>query len=243
MNWKDKIIDLIRNSKGTILISLILVDLFAILALSCYLIFGHNDNRQQTETKNDGIVNDGQIQVEEYSLEVFRHETELAYYSHKDKLVVAVQEYIESIAPASSLTGYAIVENCEKYDLDIKFVLAQGQIESRFGTCGMASKTNSVFNVGAYDNTKYEKINGKFKYKHPDYSIEPYMQLLYRDYITETKTELDLMAKYVNKSGQRYATNPNYETEMMRTYQYIDTNTNITELQGELKRYKVILGK
>lgn len=179
----------------------------------------------------------------EYPYEIMRQEALLSYQEYKSKLVKVVDNYIDSVAPTSSLTGYAIVANCEKYDLDIKFVLAQGQIESKFGTCGMASKTNSVFNVGAYDNKTYEEINGKYKYKHPDYSIEPYMQLLYKEYITATKTELDLMAKYVTKNGQRYASNQDYEKQLLALFQRIDSNTNITELQGEMRRYKIISGQ
>lgn len=177
-----------------------------------------------------------------YPFKVMKHEAVLSYNESKSALVKEVKAYIDSIAPTSSLNGYAIVECCEKYDLDIKFVLAQGQIESHFGTTGMAVKTNSVFNVGAYDNTKYENINGKFKYKHPDFSIEPYMQLLYADYITGTKNELDLMAKYVNKNGQRYSSNNDYEKQMLDLYQKIDKATKITELQGEMRRYKIIIG-
>ena len=37
-------------------------------------------------------------------------------------LLNEVQKYIEQIAPSSNLRGYAIVEECEKYDVDI-FVL------------------------------------------------------------------------------------------------------------------------
>ena len=181
-------------------------------------------------------------QMQNYTYEVMRHEALLNYQECKSKLVKEVSAYIDSIAPTSSLTGYAVVENCEKYDLDIKFLLAQGQIESKFGTCGMATKTNSVFNVGAFDKSSYDQINGKYKYEHPDFSIEPYIQLLYKDYITATKTELDLMIKYVNKNGQRYASNPDYETHIFNLYEKIDANTNISELQGELRRYKIVLG-
>lgn len=181
--------------------------------------------------------------LKNYPFEVMKHEAVLSYNEYKSKLVKEVKAYIDSVAPTSSLTGYAIVDCAERYDLDIKFVLAQGQIESYFGTTGMAVKTNSVFNVGAYDSTSYDNINGKFKYKHPDYSIEPYMQLLYRDYITSTKTELDLMAKYVNKNGQRYASNANYENDLLKVYKSIDKSTRITELQGEMRRYKIISGK
>jgi len=180
--------------------------------------------------------------LKNYPFEVMKHEAVLSYNQYKSELVKEVKAYIDSVAPTSNLTGYAIVDYSEKYDLDIKFVLAQGQIESHFGTTGMALKTNSVFNVGAYDNVSYDNINGKFKYKHPDYSIEPYMQLLYKDYITGTKTELDLMAKYVNKNGQRYSSNANYENDLLNLYKSIDKTTRITELQGEMRRYKIISG-
>lgn len=177
-----------------------------------------------------------------YPFEIMRHEAQLSYNEYKSELVKEVKNYIDSVAPTSSLNAYALVEACEKYDLDIKFVLAQGQIESHFGTTGMAIKTNSVFNVGAYDNLRYEEINGKYKYRHPDYSIEPYMRLLYRDYITGTKTELDLMAKFVNKNGKAYSSNPNYERALLNLFKKIDNNTNMTRLQGEIRRFKIISG-
>ena len=188
------------------------------------------------------IQQNEQEKLKNYPFEVMKHEAVLSYNQYKSELVKEVKAYIDSVAPTSSLNGYAIVDCSEKYDLDIKFVLAQGQIESHFGTTGMAVKTNSVFNVGAYDNADYDTINGKFKYKHPDYSSEPYMQLLYKDYITGTKTELDLMAKYVNKNGQRYSSNANYENDLLNLYRSIDKSTRITELQGEMRRYKIISG-
>ena len=183
-----------------------------------------------------------QEKLKNYPFEVMKHEAVLSYNQYKSELVKEVKAYIDSVAPTSNLTGYAVVDYSEKYDLDIKFVLAQGQIESHFGTTGMALKTNSVFNVGAYDSASYDNINGKFKYKHPDYSIEPYMRLLYRDYITGTKTELDLMAKYINKNGKRYSSNTNYENDLLNLYKSIDKTTRITELQGEMRRYKIISG-
>ena len=181
--------------------------------------------------------------IAEYPFTVMKHEAVLSYNEYKSRLVKEVNHYIDSVAPTSTLTGYAIVDLTEKYDLDIKFVLAQGQLESHFGTTGMAIKTNSVFNVGAYDGMKYDLINEKFKYKHPDFSIEPYMQLLYKNYITGSKTELDLMAKYVTKGGRRYSSNSNYEREMLALYKKIDETTDISRLQGEVRRYRIICGK
>ena len=191
------------------------------------------------------LINDykEEQRIKGYPFEIMRQEAELSYNENKSRLVHIVDDYIKTIAPNSSLTGYCIVTNCEKYDLDIKFVLAQGQVESQFGTKGLATKTNSVFNVGAYDGKTYEEINGKYKYKHPDFSVEPYMQLLYKDYITGTTTELDLMRKYINKSGKRYASNTNYENDLLNIYKQIEDNTNISELQGDMRRYRIILGK
>lgn len=206
-----------------------------IIACVCLLVCGIGYKVIERKIEEHRLMN--------YPFEVMKHEAELSYNEYKSELVKVVKNYIDSVAPTSNLNGYAIVENCEKYDLDIKFVLAQGQIESHFGTNGMSVKTNSVFNVGAYDKLSVEHVNGKFKYKHPDYSIEPYMKLLYRDYITGSKTELDLMAKYVNKSGKRYASNANYERDILNLYQKIDKMTNISELQGEMRRYRIILGK
>ena len=206
-----------------------------IIACVCLLLCGVGYKVIERKIEEHRLMN--------YPFEVMKHEAELSYNEYKSELVKVVKNYIDSVAPTSNLNGYAIVENCEKYDLDVKFVLAQGQIESHFGTTGMSVKTNSVFNVGAYDKLSVENVNGKFKYKHPDYSIEPYMKLLYRDYITGSKTELDLMAKYVNKSGKRYASNANYERDILNLYQKIDKMTNISELQGEMRRYRIILGK
>ena len=68
------------------------------------------------------------------------------------------------------------------------------------------------------------------------------MKLLYRDYISGSKTELDLMGKYVNKYGKRYSSNTNYENDMLKLYTKIDKETNISHLQGEVRRYKIICG-
>ena len=45
-------------------------------------------------------------------------------------LVNEVDTYIQRIAPTSKLDGKVVVDMCLKYDIDIIFVLAQGQAES-----------------------------------------------------------------------------------------------------------------
>ena len=61
---------------------------------------------------------------------------------------------------------------CDLYDVDIRLVLAQGHLESHFATRGTAAKTNSMFNIGAYDGHSASKqIKNGFGYVDPNYSI------------------------------------------------------------------------
>lgn len=183
----------------------------------------------------------------DYSYMIWRDRTELHYQGAKDDLVDIVDHYIDSIAPGSCLNGLRLVEVCEEYDFDIKFALAQGQLESHFGTTGTARKTNMVWNVGAYDNkSAQEIINDKNKNtasSHPDDSIEPYIKLLYSTYLVDGKTEKDMFINYVDKNGKRYASNENYEKLLLGIYERIGKETNIDKAITEFKRYKTIARK
>ena len=142
-----------------------------------------------------------------------------------------MDSYIQTVAPGSNLSGYAVVDACLRHNMDIVFVLAQGQNESHFGTAGIARKTNSVFNVMSYDNLSADDILSRgHGYTHPDQSVEPYIRLIRNDYMVDGKTVQDLMTCFVNKNGHRYASNPQYENALRRTYNRIDNTTNISEL-------------
>lgn len=177
-----------------------------------------------------------------HALCVYEDMNRLKYENIKYELVTSIDDYIQTVAPHSSLNGLAIVDNCLKYNMDVCFVLAQGQNESQFGTTGLARKTNSVFNVLAFDGHKFEDIHERGKYKYPDESIEPYMELLQKDYLVNGKTEFDLMHKYVNKQGKRYASSETYESALKNTYLKIKNTTKIDSLSQELQKYKLILG-
>lgn len=180
----------------------------------------------------------------DYNYDIYRSKIELKYYSTKDAIIEEIDNYIDSVAPGSCLNGIAIFEACEEYDVDIKFVLAQGQLESHFGTTGIASKTNSVWNVMAYDGkTAQEMIRKGEHFNHPDKSIKPYLELLTKDYLTNGKTEYDLMENFVNKSSKRYASSKTYESQLRGIYQRIDLTTNITAKYAEYKHYKILNGK
>jgi flagellum-specific peptidoglycan hydrolase FlgJ len=154
------------------------------------------------------------------------------YYT---KLVGEVDSYIDRISPSSKLDGKVVVDMCLKYDIDIMFVLAQGQIESHFGTTGTARKTNSVFNVGAFDGrSSSAQIKRGFGFEHPNDSVEPYLILLSNNYLVNGISVNNLMYNYVNKYGQRYASHTEYEKMMRSVYNRINKTTNIKHYQSLL---------
>lgn len=195
-----------------------------------------------------GIVNFSSINtlknhhIEKYDKYTYAYdcmkEAEITYWDYKCALVNEVQNYIEQVAPASNLRGYAIVEECEKYNVDICFVLAQGEIESHFGTKGIASKLNSVFNVGVYDDKTAETVDRKYRFNYANESIEPYLKLLTTKYLVN-KTEEELLIKFVDINNKRYASNPNYEAMLSTKYRSISENTRIVEFHNQTKNWAI----
>ena len=161
-------------------------------------------------------------------------EAELQYWDYKYQLTSEIQNYINTIAPSSNLRAYALIDECEKYNIDIKFVLAQAEIESHFGTKGIGGKLNNVFNIGVFDGYSPEKVAKNFKYDYPNESIEPYLKLLTERYLID-KLEEDLMINYVDINGRRYASDEHYEEKLRNKYNIISTSTKIDEYQALMK--------
>lgn len=212
-----------------------------IVSILCVSIGMNLINKLSLDKRIDQLEHHHQSTEYSYAIDCVR-EAELKYWETKSLLVTEIQNYIDQIAPTSNLRAYAIVEECEKYQIDIKFVLAQGEIESHFGTKGLGSKLNNVFNVGVFDGFKFEQINNKYKFNHPNQSIEPYIKLLIDRYLVD-KLEMDLMENYVDINGSRYASNPDYENILKTKYNYISNNTNIDSLQLQLKNYAIKCGR
>lgn len=150
--------------------------------------------------------------------------------SIKQELISEVDTYIKSTFPESEVTPDSLVEVCLKHDFNITFALAQGAIESGMGTKGRAKRTNSVWNVGAYDNRP--QLKG-FIYQDPDNSIEPYVLLVKNKYMGGVLSHHDLMKNYVvYNTTTRYASNKNYEKQLKDLYHKIKSKTRIEELQN-----------
>lgn len=178
----------------------------------------------------------------DYNYEIYRARTELHYEGLKDSLVTQVDRYIQATSPGSSVDGLVFVEMCDKYNINLKFALAQGHLESHFGTKGIASKTNSVFNVFSYDGLSADQIIKRGRgYKHPNFSIEPYCQLLTERYLVD-KTEEDMFVKFEDINGNRYASDKKYEDRLLNIYKSIDSVVNFG-VYRDYQKYKIILGK
>lgn len=179
-----------------------------------------------------------------YTRDAYVTRIESKFDAAREALAVEVDKYIKTVAPTSVVNSLNLIDMCAKYNVDIRLALVQGHVESHFATKGTAARTYSIFNVGAFDgHSAKRQIKNGYGYLHPDYSVEPYLKLLVGNYLVDGKTELDLLNKFVNKNGQRYASNTNYETMVRNKWDNIDAIANITETYDEYKMYKLMLGR
>lgn len=179
--------------------------------------------------KDDGLYD---------TAEEYMRELHTSYQGVKSDLVDAAQHYIDSVAPNSGLRALILVENCEKYGISVSFTLAQGEVESHFGTKGLAYRTNSIWNVGAYDG--HSVVDISYKYDNPNDSVVPYLELLTNNYL-QGKTVEDLLESYVDINGNRYASDKYYESKLKSTLKYIQDHSAIDELQERLNYYRIRL--
>ena len=169
-------------------------------------------------------------------------EAEIEYNRVYAEYVTEVQNYITKVAPTSNLRAYALIELCDKYNVDVKFALAQGEVESHYATTGMGAKIRNVFNVGCDDNKTEAEIEDKYKKTCPNESIEPYLKLITSKYLVD-KLEADLLQNYVDVNGNRYASDTLYEEKLRFKYDYITRNTRIDELSEIVRNYAIKCGR
>lgn len=179
-----------------------------------------------------------------HTRDVYVHRLESKFDASREALAVEVDKYIKTVAPTSVVDALNLIDLCSEYNVDLRLALVQGHLESHFATKGTAARTYSIFNVGAFDghSAEKQKKNG-YGYKHPDYSVEPYLKLLTTDYLVDGKTELDLLNKFVNKNGKRYASSTTYESMLKDRWDKIDEIANITQTYETYKMYKLMLGR
>lgn len=179
-----------------------------------------------------------------HTRDVYVERLESKFDASREELAIEIDKYIDSVAPNADIAALNLIDLCTKYNVDIRLPLVQGHIESHFGTKGTASKTNSIFNVGAFDGHDVKtQIRNGYGYRHPDFSVEPYLKLLTTRYLIDGKTEEDLLENFVDKNGSRYASSTNYEQLLSAQWKIITETTNITSKYEVYKKYKLKLGR
>lgn len=145
----------------------------------------------------------------------------------RQELIIEVEEFIEAShnKDLSSETrneiAVHIVEQALEKNVDICFVVAQGKLETNLGEYGIGKTRKSIFGIYKYFDS-YED------------GIKFYINTLTKNYLTNGRTEHDLMHNYVHKGGYRYAENKKYEIELRGVYSYVRNNTSIYKLQKSL---------
>jgi hypothetical protein len=89
------------------------------------------------------------------------------------------------------IDGRTIAEASIKYDIPLEFILAVGQIESRFLTNEKAvrgRKTKSIFGLGLYDNGQ-----NVISYPNARKSVDDFAKHIHSNYLVEGRTINDLL--------------------------------------------------
>lgn len=144
----------------------------------------------------------------------------------KNSLVEEVDSYIHRYAPKSKMSADSIVTKCLEKDYDISLLLAQAHIESHFGTKGRATKTNSVFGIGAWDNGE-----DKHSYVSPNAAIDHYINHMINYYLKDNPP-LEVLENGLTRNGYRYASDINYEKKIINKIKLINQNYHIYKLQN-----------
>jgi flagellum-specific peptidoglycan hydrolase FlgJ len=131
-----------------------------------------------------------------------------------------IQAFIDSKSGGKSpITAKDIIDVSAKYNVPVEIILAQGAMESNFGTKGRAARTNNIFNVGnttsgddmKKDSKEQQAVSRKFD-SWID-GLDAYASLMSRRYAPDgdwTK----LLDNFVNDEGNRYATAEGYEDSL-----------------------------
>ncbi len=100
--------------------------------------------------------------------------------------------------------------------IPVEFALAQLQFESMGGTKGRSAK-NNPFNVGEFDDGTTLTFN------EPQEGLNAYFGLIAQDYLGDHNTLDGLLSDgFINKSGNRYASDPEYEQKIFKQMMFID---------------------
>ena len=226
-----------------------IVSLLVVIGMLCWVIIYTGNWILDALNRPDYLDKKTKIEVVEvtnidHARDAYVGRLESKFDAAREALAIEIDKYIETVAPTADIDALNLIDLCSEYNVDVRLALVQAHVESHFGTKGTATRTNSIFNVGAYDGYSAAKqIKNGYGYKHPDYSIEPYLKLITSRYLIDGKTEKDLLENYVDINGNRYASCSTYENLLKSKWDKIDSIADITSKYEVYKKYKLKLGR
>ena len=165
-----------------------------------------------------------EISMNSNSISRIESNRQIEYIILRDNLYKEIDSYLGNITPEHNLNIYNLIDLCIKQEYNIGFLLTQAQLESHFGTKGEAIRTNSMFNVIW---CKFDDIND---------SVEPYIDLMKRRYLSDGRSYDDLLDNFTDIYGKRYAEDKRYEPKLKTIYTKINKETNIISLSQRLQQ-------
>lgn len=179
-----------------------------------------------------------EMSVEEAKKEVASIRPYIANYDEKlHDLTPIMRKVIDNYGVKDKKTGKTVckykgmkiafdpefmIDLCAYCDYDLPLLLAQLQCESIFGVTDIARTTNSLFSVGIEDSG----IKSHGRYPSQDYAMMRYIKLMQNHYLTKKKNgheiritpeELLRNGNFVNRNGNRYASDTQYEKKIRTT--------------------------
>lgn len=205
-----------KTEKSTLKMSVIKRWLILLVFLFCGIFALSYNNTSAQEVSNVNI----EMPIEEMPSEIILPQDLI-----REQMIDEVNNYLIKSTRGKQndpFISQCLVDNALKYNIDLCFIMSQTSIETCFGTTG-AGRANSRKSLFGVSIKRYSSYND---------AIEDYCKLLRNKYLVKGKSEKDLLKRYVNLHGHRYATNPNYEKILSKEYHKISSKTNLQYLQN-----------